>query len=203
MGMKTIIKKTKKNIPEFLIYEMKNGIPIYYKNYQLVLNKKIPPEAIMGSSKIQSIIIRIIVNFLLKNLNLQQYEILFNEIGFQWNKNSWRNLDIAIFNKSLILNEGIDNSYTKIPPIVVFEIDTKADISFYPDMEFYIRDKISDLLNNGVSKIFWITTFDKKILIAEKNQNWIITDWNYNINIIDNLFFNLFIELKNENILIE
>ncbi len=198
--MKSTIKK---NIPEFLIYEMKNGIPIYYKNYQLVLNKKIPPEAIMGSSKIQSIIIRIIVNFLLKNLNLQQYEILFNEIGFQWNKNSWRNLDIAIFNKSLILNEGIDNSYTKIPPIVVFEIDTKADISFYPDMEFYIRDKISDLLNNGVSKIFWITTFDKKILIAEKNQNWIITDWNYNINIIDNLFFNLFIELKNENILIE
>jgi Uma2 family endonuclease len=196
-------KKTKTKIPQFLIYEMKNGKPIYYKNYQLVLQKKLSPEAIMGSSALQSNIIRIILKFLFINLNPEKYIVLPNEVGFQWEKSSWRNLDIAIFNKNELLKDGIDNSYAKIPPIIVFEIDTKADTSNYPDIEFYIREKIQDLLDNGVLKIFWFTTHDKKILIAEKNQNWIITNWNYDLPIIDDLYFNLHNALINENIIID
>ncbi|GIX42910.1 MAG: hypothetical protein KatS3mg129_2643 [Leptospiraceae bacterium] len=204
MKTKTITKSSKQSqIPEYLIYEMKDGKPIYYKNYELVLNKKLPPEAIMGSSALQSFIIRIIIQFLLKNLDLKQYEVLSNEIGFQWDKGSWRNLDIAIFDKKAILPYLSKNEYIKIPPIIVFEVDTKADTSQYPDIEFYIRDKIQDLLNHGVQKIFWFTTHDKKILIAEQNKNWIITNWDFDLNIIDNLSFNLYKALLNEKIPLE
>ncbi|GIX42909.1 MAG: hypothetical protein KatS3mg129_2642 [Leptospiraceae bacterium] len=201
MKTKTITKSSKQSkIPEYLIYEMKDGKPIYYKNYELVLNKKLPPEAIMGSSKLQTIIIHIILKFLFQHLNSKKYMVLSNEIGFQWDKGSWSNLDIAIFDKEELLKEGITNSYTKIPPIIVFEVDTKADTSQYPDIEFYIRDKIQDLLNHGAQKIFWFTTHDKKILIAEQNKNWIITNWDFDLNIIDNLSFNLYKALLNEKI---
>jgi hypothetical protein len=195
--------KTKNKILQCLIYEMKNGKPIYYKNYQLVLQKKLSPEAIMGSSGLQSNIIRIILKFLFINLNPEKYIVLPNEVGFQWDKSSWRNLDIAIFNKNDVLPFLSKNQYISIPPIIVFEIDTKADTSNYPDIEFYIREKIQDLLDNGVLKIFWFTTHDKKILIAEKNQNWIITNWNYDLPIIDDLYFNLHNALINENIIID
>lgn len=52
--MTTVIAKqrTKKEkpVPEYLIYEMDEGTPIYYRGYKDVLNKKKTLEQIMGSS---------------------------------------------------------------------------------------------------------------------------------------------------------
>jgi len=45
-----------KQIPDTLIYEMDNGQPIYYSGYRDVINANLPPEAIMGSSILQSLI---------------------------------------------------------------------------------------------------------------------------------------------------
>ena len=188
----------RKKIPKGLIYEMRYGKPIYYRDYDKVLEGEKSLEEVMGSSKLQVFIISIILNFLFKNLDSRKYIIATNEAGFQWAPRSWRNLDVAIFDREKLLKEGINNKYAKTPPEVVIEIDTKADLRKHGDFMNYQREKTQDLLDAGVKKVIWYTTFDKKVMVAEKDKPWIITDWDYEIEILDNLKFNLGENLKKD-----
>jgi len=199
MAVKTEEKKNKrKRVPKELIYEMRYGSPIYYRDYDRVLSGEKTVEEVMGSSKLQALLVWLILKFLVKNLDHSKYEVFTNEAGFQWAPRTWRNLDIAIFDKKKLLKEGIDNKYAKTPPEVVIEIDTKADLRKYGDFMNYQREKTQDLLNAGVKKVIWYTTFDKKVMVAEKDKPWIITDWNYELEIIEDLRFDLGKELEKE-----
>ncbi len=192
-------KTTKrKRVPKELIYEMRHGSPIYYRDYDKVIAGEKTLEEVMGSSKIQAWIISTILEFLIRTLNKKKYKVLTNEAGFQWAPRTWRNLDIAIFDKKKLLKEGLDNKYAKTPPEVVIEIDTKADLKKYGDMLSYMKEKTQDLLDAGVKKVIWYTTDDKKVMVAEKNKRWFITDWDDTINIIDNIDINLKELLKEE-----
>ncbi len=198
--MNVEIKKNKKGIPRALIYEMRYGSPIYYKDYDKVLTGEKTLEEVVGSSKLQALLIWLILKFLTKNIDTTKYYVLTNEVGFQWSSGSWRNLDIAIFEKDKLLKEGINDKYVKTPPEVVIEIDIKADLRKYGDFMNYAREKTQDLLNAGVKKVIWYTTFDKKVMVAEKGKRWFITDWNDTIEIIDNLKLNIDNLLKEEGI---
>ena len=189
-------KKTRRGVPRELIYEMRYGKLIYYRNYDKVLSGEKSLEEVMGSSKLQSFLISLILKVLFSSLNPKKYVILSNEIGFKFAPRSWRNLDIAIFEREKILKEGLDEKYVKTPPKVVIEIDTKADLRKYGDFMNYAREKIQDLLDAGVEKVIWYTTFDKKVMVAEKGKRWFITDWEDEIEIINGITFNLGKELK-------
>lgn len=179
--------KNKRTVPKYLIYEMRHGKPIYYKDYDKVLTGQFTLEAIMGSSILQAWIISSLVEFLVKNLP-KKYKVITNEAGFQFGPKSWRNLDIAIFDKEKVLKEGLDNKYIKTPPEVVIEVDTKADLKKYNgEILSYIKEKTQDLLDAGVKKVIWYTTDDKKVMVAEKDKRWFITDWNDEIEIIDDI----------------
>ncbi len=202
--MKVLEEKKKikrKKIPKELIYEMRYGSPIYYRDYDKVLEGKKSLEEVMGSSKLQAWIISTILKFLIKTLDERKYKVLTNEAGFQWAPRSWRNLDIAIFERKKLLKEGINDKYAKTPPKVVIEIDTKADLRKYSnELISYQKEKTQDLLTAGVKKVIWYTTFDKKVMVAEKNKRWFITDWDDTIEIIDNIEINLAKLLKEEGI---
>ena len=53
-----------KPIPDYLIYEMGEGTPIYYRDYKDVLNKKKTPEQIRGSSALQSLLVMLLLDVL-------------------------------------------------------------------------------------------------------------------------------------------
>ena len=36
----------------------------------------------------------------------------------------------------------------------------------------YMTEKTQDLLDAGVKKVIWITTCDRKIMVAEKGKRW-------------------------------
>lgn len=57
------------NIPENLIYEMVDGVPIYYKGYKDYLNGTTEIEELMGSSYLQSLIISKLVYYLMSRLD--------------------------------------------------------------------------------------------------------------------------------------
>ncbi len=200
--MAEITKKTKttkkKRVPRELVYEMRYGSPIYYKDYDKVLSGEKTLEEVMGSSKIQWIVIYVIFSYLISKINRDKYIIATNEAGFQWAPRTWRNLDIAIFDKEKLLKEGLNNKYAKTPPEVVIEIDTKADLRKYGDMLSYMKEKTQDLLNAGVKKVIWYTTDDKKVMVAEKDKRWFITDWNDTINVMDDININIENLLKEE-----
>ncbi|MCX7760498.1 MAG: Uma2 family endonuclease [Hydrogenothermaceae bacterium] len=188
--------KRRRTVPKELIYEMRNGSPIYYRNYDKVLSGEKSLEEVMGISKIQSIVIFCLLEILYKNLNLDKYIILTNEVGFQYSKKSWRNLDIGIFDKRKLLEDPVKDKYTTIPPEVVIEIDTKADLRKFSSPQEYFHRKTQDLLDSGVKKVIWIFTKERKIWLAEKGKRWTITDWNNTIEIIDNIRLNLDTELS-------
>ena len=184
-------KKTTRRVPKELIYEMRYGKPIYYRDYDKVLSGEKTLEEVIGSSKIQWLIISLILKVLMKKLSVDKYEIATKEVGFKFAPRSWRNLDIAIFRKGELLEEGIDNRYVKTPPEVVIEVDTKADLRKYGDFMHYMTEKTQDLLNAGVKKVIWITTYDRKIMVAEKGERWFITDWDDTIEVIEGIELNI------------
>ncbi len=181
---------SEKKIPECLIYEMADNLPIYYRGYRDVVRGRKQTEEIMGSSFIQSLIISRIFRFLIGELP-QTYEILTNEIGLWFSKNSWRAADIAIYSKEKLKEIPLHNKYLDIPPKVVIEVDTKADLDNFTISADYYYKKIDALLMFGVEKIIWIFTDSRKVMIAESGKDWIVSNWNTELGIIDNITVNL------------
>ena len=184
-GKKKLSKEEKKKLLKLLTYEKVNGKPIYYRDYKRVLRGEIPPEAVMGSSGIQAYLIILIIEYLLKTLDLNRYILLSNEVGFKFLKGSWRNLDIAIFEREKVKPYLTENKLIPVPPLVVIEVDTKADLTKYGSMEEYAYEKTQDLLNAGVERIIWIFTRTKKVMIAERGKKWVVQDWKDDFEVIE------------------
>ena len=183
-------KRGRKKIPDYLIYEILNDKKIYYKDYKKVLSGELPPEAIMGSSDVHAWIIDLILQVLYSKLDNKKYKILTGEVGYFYTSSrskKWLNLDIAIVGREKLKKP--QGTYLKVPPEVVIEVDTKADLSEVGDGYFVI--KTEKLLKSGVKKVIWIFTDAKKIQIAEDKTPWIIVDFDYEFEIIDNIKINL------------
>jgi len=183
-------KKKRRKIPKELIYEMAKGSPIYYRDYDKVLAGGKTLEEVMGSSGLQSYLITLILNLLLSKLS-GRYVVLSNEVGFKFSPKSWRNLDIAIFEKVKVKDSLLKDEYIAIPPKVVVEVDTKADLKKHGDVIHYINEKTDDLLGSGVERVIWVLTKEKKVLVAEKDKRWFITDWDDEIDYIENIKFSI------------
>ncbi|WP_232219438.1 Uma2 family endonuclease [Hydrogenivirga sp. 128-5-R1-1] len=184
-------KEEKQELLKVLTYEKVKGKPIYYRGYKKVLKGELPPEAVMGSSGLQAFLIRLLVEFLLGALDRKMYEVLFNEIGFLCDKDSWRNLDIAVFEKEKVKPHLVQDKLIPIPPLVVIEVDTKADLSKYMNFEGYMYEKAEDLLNAGVQRVIWYITKVKKVLIAEPGKDWITADWDRDVEVLKGVELNL------------
>ncbi len=193
--------RKRRRVPKALIYEMRQGRPIYYRDYDKVLAGELPLEAVMGSGKLQWWIIRTILKFLLSHLDGKRFVVAMNEVGFKYAPRSWRNLDIAIFEREAVLAEGLTDEYVQTPPLVVIEVDTKADLGRYEgNMEWYMREKTEDLLNAGVKRVIWYTTRDRRVLVAEPDTRWFITTWDDPIEVWDGLMLNLATLLQDEGV---
>ena len=194
---KALEKKESIEIPNYLVYEILDNRKIYYKNYKKVLKGELPAEAVMGSSDLHAWMIDIILQILYRNLNLKKFKILVGEVGYFYeypHSRKWLNLDIAIVKREKLKKP--QGSYLKVPPEVVIEIDTKADLSEVGN-EYYIA-KTDKLLKSGVKKVIWIFTDVKKIQIAEHKKPWLTVDFDYEFEIIDGIKLNLAKTLKEQ-----
>ena len=165
------MKNIAKEVPEHLVYEMIDGKPIYYKGFRQFLQKENINEDAIGSSLLQSTIISKLV-ILLHNKIGSNHHVLTNELGLLFSKGSWRAADIAIYEKSRLDISKADNKYVEVPPKIVIEVDTKADIESIKDTFAYYNEKTEQLLDFGVERVIWIFTAPKKVLFAEQGQNY-------------------------------
>lgn len=177
-------------VPDYLIYEMDEGKPIYYRGYKDVLEGNKTPEEIMGSSILQSILIELIKNYINSKL-IKNHVILSNELGLLFSKKSWRLADIAIFDKKSLLEAGITDEYSKIPPKIVIEVDTKAHFENVSDIDYYYHHKTDQLLDFGVERVIWIYTRAEKFMTAEKNKRWETASWKEDLDIMGGIVVNI------------
>jgi hypothetical protein len=188
--MQIIMEKAEtKNIPDSFIYEIIQGRPVYYNNIEKISEN--PSGEIMGSSFLQAHLVAMIVGILFGKLDLKKYIVTTNEAGFRYAENSFRALDVAVFEREKVRDELLSEEYVKTAPETVIGVDTKADPKQYGDMMYYINEKTDDLLNAGVVKVIWIMTRSRKVMIAEQGKPWIIANWDYNIVIADNVNINI------------
>lgn len=171
-------------IPEALIYEMVDGAPIYYKGYKDYLHGSKQLEELMGSSKLQALIVAELI-FLLRSFLGDDYLLFTNEVGLQFSKKSWRAADIAVIKAEKV--DRLDDKYLAVAPELVIEIDTKAELKDIKHPLSYYQQNTEDLLQFGVEKVIWIFTDTEKIMVAERGKPWVIGNWGEEVEIIDGL----------------
>jgi Uma2 family endonuclease len=184
-----IIKGNKK-VPSYLVYEIMDGQPIYYKGYQDVLNGSKTLAEIMGSSTLQAFIVSYLTIFLGKSLSEEDYTILCNEAGLHLDKHNNLAGDILVFDAQKLSISSLSDHYANVPPKIVLEVDIAADTAHFSAEDYRIR-KTQKLLDFGVEKVIWISTAAQKILMATSHEDWKLMDWDKPIEVLPGLSFNL------------
>ena len=186
--MVKVLNRPKKQeaVPAYLVYERMRGKPIYYKNYQKVLNNQANFENIIGSSGFQSLILSIVEDFI-KDTFKKKYRLLLSELGLHLNHKENYSADIAGYARQKVTAQMLAQpNYLTIPPSFIVEVDIKADISDLNDIYFF--DKTQDLLDWGVEEVLWIFTTSKKIISARNGQPWLTYDWSDDLIFLDEKF---------------
>lgn len=185
------MKAAIQNIPDILIYEMVNGVPIYYRGYKEYLKGNKQLDELMGSSYLQGALGTQLIILLSTLLDLTKYRIISNEIGLRFNKNSWRAADLVIYDIKTLRKIPLTNKYLEVAPEIVIEIDTKADLEEIKNPLGYYQEKTDQLLEFGVKKVIWIFTETQKVMLAEQDHDWHITNWKNDIAIMENVTLNI------------
>ncbi len=168
---KSIKKRIPKNVPEYLIYEIIDGRPVYYKGYKEVLKKNKQAAAIMGTSSLQWKIISFMLRIIFKNFPENAFEVATNEAGLHIDHRNNLAGDILIFKKEQIPASAIGVKYAAVPALVHIEVDVMADTENSSDFE-YLQTKIDKLLDFGTGKIIWIFSASKKVLVVTQEKTW-------------------------------
>jgi Uma2 family endonuclease len=172
-------------IPAHLIYEISNGQPIYYKNYKQVLRGACSAGEIMGSSALQSLIVTVLLEFLLKNYDKKTHRIFSSEMGINGPK-LLRAADIAIYDREQLIGYHFGAKYMTLPPKIVIEVDIKADTENFDTPLDYYYQKTQDLLDFGVATVIWVTTQSQKVMVATQGNAWITYDWTTELEFLPN-----------------
>jgi hypothetical protein len=195
MPYRTATPKRAKKVPDYLIKEVIDGIPIYYKGYKKLLRNK----ETMGSSALKSVLCSFISISLISNLNERLYWVCANQVGCYLSDKDIHCYDCAVFEKTVLLPSMVGNHFTQVPAKLVIEVDTNIDNENMGDMD-YIHRKSQKVLNFGTEKIIWIFTQSKKVLIATQDTPWTIQDWATDVLTIDGVTINVPAYLAEEKI---
>lgn len=185
----TPASRSKRKIPDYLICEVLDGKPLYYRGYEYVLAGKKTLEDIMGSSSLQAIIIYHITAFVAKFIDEDKYTVLVSEPGLHLDHRNNVSNDLAIYDQANLPGTSISKKYTDVPPKIAVEVDINADVSELTETG-YIYKKTRKLLEFGVEKVFWVLTEAQVVMVAtpERIETF---HWDKDIELMDGQAFNI------------
>jgi hypothetical protein len=186
-----LLKPTRKAVPPALVYEVWNGVPVYYKGYRDVLAGRKKTADIMSCSDLQGAVVYAIGLFIGNRIDRKKWLISTNESGLHLALNDNLGNDIAIYDKAQV--GKLTGKFFSVPPRVVIEVDIKADLSEFDNKDLsYITGKAQKMLDFGVEKVVWILTGNRKIYVATRHQKQaIFTDWDDEITLLDGCILNV------------
>jgi len=198
----TAKKPADKAVPDYLVREVIDGIPVYYKGYRDVLANNKKPEEIMADGLLQVVLKSWLARLLIQGLDESRYWMGIGEVGSHISRRNNMAHGVAIFEKSKLPASKISNKYADVPAKVVLEIDTEVEYGEGLSVETYVHRKTQNTLDFGTEKVIWIFTASRKIMVAERGNDWITCDWNRSIEILDGVAFNVAKHLAEEGILL-
>ena len=199
----TPAKKPRRKVPAYLIKEWVYDTPVYYKGYREVMKKTKTPEEIMAEGMLQAILKNWLHLLLGSQLNLEKYWILTGEVGSHIAHRKNAAHDLVIIEKQLLPPGKISNRYADVPPRVVFEIDTAVEYGDAQPIEQFVQQKTQQTLDFGAEKVIWIFTATQKVMVATRGADWIISDWNKTVEVLDGVTFNLAEYVRKEGLVLD
>ena len=163
-------------VPSYLIYEILDGEPIYFKGYQKVLNGEKTKEDIMATGRLQTLIISSLQEHLWANHNREGLKYMSNEVGIHISTGLNFSCDLVAFDKTVLAATDDDTHYYTFPPKFVIEVDTNGDFSD-KIFEDYLFKKSQRLLKFGVEQMIWILTASKTVTVGSPNGTFITHGW--------------------------
>jgi Uma2 family endonuclease len=179
------------DIPEHLVYEEWDGVPILYKGiHEYALQNYNLNQLEMGSSIFQSLIIGYILKILFRsNLDDKKYAIVTNEPGLHLGYRNNLSNDIAIIERNKIVNKR-SIKYANVPPKVAIEVDVRADYEQeFESFNDYINQKTQKLLDFGVEKVIWILSSELQEVRVSTLSQTSTHPWTNTIEILDGVTF--------------
>lgn len=179
-----LLKKPRKPkaVPEYLIYEVLDGIPLYYAGYEQVLKNKKTLDDIIGYGSKQWVLLTLIADYL-RPLLSNDLILLQGEGGIHLSHRTNLSLDIAIYEKAKLSFDKLENKYFDFPPKVIIEVDTKAHQPEFTIPNYYQR-KTQPLLDFGVEQVVWVFTDPRKITSAKNEGPWLTVNWHENVEVM-------------------
>ncbi len=187
-------------VPSYLVKEILDDMPVFYKGYKAVLRKEKTIEDIMGVSGLQIFVVRYLFRLLDRNLDDNLFYVFTGEGELHLSKGTNLSGDVLVFDKQVLTPDLIDTHYLNIPPLIDIEIDVEIDNTTFSDFN-YIQRKTDNLLKFGTQKVIWILTKTQKIIVAEPNKDWLMIDWQKDVEITNGITFNVPQYLKKEGVL--
>lgn len=187
---KVLPKIPAKNIPNVLIHEIIDGKPLYRKGYRDVLAKTKTIEDIIGSSSLQAFLITYLTIWIGRKIDDNKYTMLTNEAGLHIDKGNNLAGDILIFDNKTLTIDKINKKYADVPPRISIEVDIDITAENFTENE-YISLKTRKLLDFGAEKVIWFLTEPKKVIIATKDADWQMRDWDKDVEIMDDIVCNV------------
>ncbi len=176
-------------VPSYLVYEVLNGRPLYYRGYKEVMEKNLNPESVMGSSSLQSILVSLVHTYIMANRDRKKYIPVTNEAGVHVDLGNNLSCDVAVNEKGTF---DITTKYFDVPPKIVVEVDVKIDLTNFDGIEFnYVAEKTQRLFDFGVERVLWVLSKTRRVFVAVPNQDWIFTDWSNDIPVMDGCVLNV------------
>ena len=178
------------DIPEHLVYEEWDGVPILYKGtHEYALQNYNLNQLEMGSSIFQSLIIEFILGQLYDTVNRKIYAIVTNEPGLHLGYRNNLSNDIAIIERNKIINKR-SIKYATVPPKIAIEVDVRADYEQeFESFNDYINQKTKKLLDFGVEKVIWILSSELQEIRVSTSTQTSIHSWADTIKILDGVTF--------------
>ena len=189
----TIEKLEETTIPTYLIKEMINGIPFYYKGFRHVLNQTKTKTDIMGDSGLQAFIKKYIFTLLVQHLDASKYDCFMGEMGAHLDHQSNLSLDLTVFDRSVLTADKITTKYVDVPPKIVVEVDVNIELSnpnAHTFDEFVLR-KVRKLHQFGTEKVIWIFSKSQTIIVATSDNKWNVLGWDKEIELLEGIQFNI------------
>ena len=188
----TVIPPRRK-IPGYLVREVIDGMPFYYKGYREVINKNKTLEELMSDSGLQWLIKEFLSDSLKATLGKKKYIIGHGEIGNHLSQGQNFSLDVAVFDKALLTPAKITNKFIDVPAKLVIEVDVNVEL---PDRDSdlfqeYVVRKVRSLFKFGTEKVVWVFTKSKMVISATPTQPWQFIDWHQEVELMEGVNVNI------------
>ncbi len=191
--------RTRRRIPESLVYERWGGRTYYRRGYREVLKGLKKEGEIRGSGGLQAFLVSYVATIANRFLDKTRYHVLIGRPTWQFSKYENASGDVLIYDRAVLTPDKITTRYVDVSPKISIEVDVKIELEKTSEVD-YLFDKAQAYLNFGVETVFWALSGVQKVFIFRPGEEVLVRYWSLNLELLEGVVINIGAYLKAEGV---